>query len=129
MSIVVCQQCKSDFEKSPVDDLSICSACENKIKADIKMLEAAKQLFCAFDFIAILMFIPFLFLPMRVGPDSSGYYSMKGKTTAIFSFNDLVVLNVLNTGALITFFSLYIFFKNKLLKKESDYYNLFDKEK
>ncbi len=108
--------------------MSICAACENKIKADIKMLKNARQLFGAFVFMAIGMFIPFLFLPMMIGADSSGYYVMKGKTTANFSFNSLLVLNALNTTALIAFFSLYIVFRNNLLKKESDYYNLFDKE-
>jgi hypothetical protein len=108
--------------------LSICAACEEKIKADIKMLEVVKQLFGWFCFIAIVMFIPLVILPMAKGPNSSGYYEMKGKTTAIYSFNSLVALNVLNTVALITFFSLYIYFKNKLLKKEADY-NSFDVDK
>ena len=128
MSLAICQQCKTDFEKSPANDLSICAACEEKIKADIKILKDVKQLFGAFVFIAIGMFIPLVILPMVKGADSSGYYEFKDKTTAIYSFNGLVVLNVLNTVALTTFFSLYIFFKNKLLKKEADYYNSFDKE-
>lgn len=126
MNVVVCQNCKTDFEKSSANDLRICAACGEKIKADIKMLKDAKQLFGALGFVAIGMFIPFLFLPMINGADSSGYYEIPGSKTKhpiIFSANFLLGVNALNLIASIVFFSLYIFFKNKLLKKEADYYN------
>ena len=110
----VCRQCGQIIEKTPEIPAGICRNCERTINSETKRLETVKQIFLYFGYISLGMFIPLLLLPAVKGPDASGHYVMTGKTTAVFSFTGLLVLNVLNTIALLTFFGLHFYFKRKL---------------
>ena len=114
MRATVCRQCGNVIEKTPEIPAGVCRTCERAVNSEPKLLETAQQVFLYFGYIALGMFIPLLLLPAIKGPNASGYYVMSGKTTAIFSFTGLVVLNVLNSIALLTFFGLHFYFKRKL---------------
>ncbi|MCY7347804.1 MAG: hypothetical protein LH614_16520 [Pyrinomonadaceae bacterium] len=76
--------------------------------------------FLTFGLICIGMFLPFLIFPMVSGTDWQGYYVFHNKRGGVARFSPFAVLmlNVVNTVLIITFFSLATYFKGKFEEKK-----------
>ena len=69
------------------------------------------------------MFLPFLIIPLANGTDWQGYYTFQNKKGGVARFSPFakLMLNVVNLGLIITFFSLAKYFKGKFAEKKQKF--------
>jgi uncharacterized membrane protein len=111
MNKLICQKCGEEYENMPD-----CPNCKS-----IKLFEQLKLIFRSVGLTALILFIAFLIVPMMKGANSSGYYEMPVEVgESSFSYQGIVLINILLIATAIVSFSLFIFFKLKLSSKKAD---------
>lgn len=108
-----CIKCQAEYERKSEIDSICCQLCQDK--ANVKVYEILWAVFLVFGLIGIGMFLPFLIIPLMSGTEN-GYFVMEGKKGPPLKITPfaLLMVNLVNTGLIITFFILSRRFKEKL---------------